>query len=102
MSNILQTILNAARTVLTDVQVGAKAIAPVAATVPGGTAIDTAVGAAATAVLTAIEAGEAIVTAASPEVSQLIAYLESLFHVTQTPQAIVLTPKTTSGTVAKP
>jgi len=101
MSNIFQTILNTARTVISDVQVGAKVIAPVAVAIPGAAAVDTAVQVGATAALAAIDAGEAIVTAASPEIASLIAAFESLFHITQTPQAIVLTPKTTAATVGK-
>lgn len=101
MSNFLTTIFDTAELVLTDIQTGAKAIEPVAAAIPGGMAVDAAVEAATAATLAAVTASRAIVAAASPEVAQVEAYLDKLFHITQTPQAIVLTPKTTSATVGK-
>ena len=91
-------LLNTARTVLTDVQTGAEAISPVAAAIPGAGTVVTAVEGAAAAANTAITAGEAIIAAASPEIAQLEALFDSLFHITPTPQATVLTPTTTAAT----
>lgn len=100
MSNIFETIFNAAETALTDVITGGEAIAPVASAIPGAGAVVSEVQTGASAVLAALNAGRAIVAAAAPEVSSMAALIESIFHVTPTPGGLVLTAKTSVATVS--
>lgn len=99
MSFSFTSILNFARTVITDVATDIEEIAPVAAVIPGAAPVIAAITGAATAANAAIDAGSAIVAAATPEVTQLEAWFDKLFHISVTPGVIVLTPKTSTATV---
>lgn len=100
MSFSFASIFSFARTVLTDVAEGAAAITPVAVVIPGAGPVVAAVSAATAAAGEAITAGEGIIAAVTPEITQLEALFASLFHVNVTPGAIVLTPKTSTATVS--
>jgi hypothetical protein len=98
--SFFSTLFAGAKTVLTDVMTGSEAIEPVVTAIPGAGTVAVAIDAGAKAALTTISAGEAIYNAASPEITAIEGYLETLFHISLTPSAIVLTPKTSAATVA--
>lgn len=100
MSFSFAGLLSFAKVVITDVGEGAAAIAPVVSVIPGAAPVVAAVENAADAANKAVVAGEGIIAAVVPEIAQLEALFESLFHINLTPGAIVLTPKTSAGTVS--
>lgn len=100
MSFSFKSLFALAKTVITDVATGAEAMAPVASVIPGGAAIDAAVASAAQVANDAVDAGQALVTALTPELAQVEALLDSLFHVTPTPGGALLTARTSVATVS--
>jgi hypothetical protein len=100
MSFSFASLFSFAKTVITDVAAGASEIAPVASLIPGGAAVDAALAGAASVANEAVTAGQSLVSALTPEVAQLEALYDSLFHVTVTPGAVVLTPKVSAATVS--
>lgn len=98
MSFSFSGLLAAAETVLTDVQVGETAITPVVAAIPGAGPILAGAEAATAAALALIKAGQGIASSGTPLITEIETIFDGLFHITHTPQAIVLTPKTTAGT----
>jgi hypothetical protein len=99
MSFSFASLFSFAKTVLTDVAAGEKAIAPVASVIPGAGAVLTAAQGVTTAVSAVIDAGESAAAALGPEAAQVETWLDALFHIDITPGAIVLTPKTSVATV---
>jgi len=102
MSFSFSGFLAAAKTVLTAVQVGEAEIAPIAAAIPGAAPILAGAGDATTAALALIAAGQNIAVSGTPLITELETIFDGLFHVTLTPQAVVLTPKTTAATQPAP
>ncbi len=77
-------------------------VGPIEAIKAGAAAITALAPTAITDTTAAIAAGQKIVADAHPAITELESIFNGLFHVTATPQAIVLTPKTTAPTVAAP
>lgn len=99
MSFSFENLWSAAETVMTDVLEAEESIAPIVAAIPGAAPIVQKVTDAASAVNAAVTAGKSLVEAMGPMASELQSILAQLFHVTVTPGALVLTPKTSAATV---
>lgn len=100
MSFSFASLFGIAETVISGVAAGAAEMAPVASLIPGGAAVDAAVAGAASVANEAITAGQALATALTPELAQMEALIDSLFHITVTPGGALMTGKTSAATVS--
>jgi hypothetical protein len=104
MSFSFSALFDSAETVLTDVLTGAEAIAPILPAIPGAGAVATDVESGVSAAQSVIASGKTILNDVTPAVTAALSALEAaynqLFHITATPGAVVLTPKTSVATKA--